>query len=166
MKTEEYISSGLLEAYLLGLVSDEDKREVERTVAAYPEIGLYLDKLEVKLESQFLQGAVPPPPALRELVELKATQQEIKHYEETDQQQHRPSSNPTADRSGYVDVEVSNTHIQVHKYWRAAFIAVFILSKVFLVFGLYYYFKAQSQEQEIERLTKQVQQTVLQTNTP
>ena len=166
MKTEEYISSGLLEAYLLGLVSDEDKREVERTVAAHPEIGLYLDKLEVKLESQFLQGAVPPPPALRELVELKATQQEIKRFEEPYQQQHGPTSDQTADRSGYVDVQVSNTHIQVHKYWRVAFIAVFILSKIFLVFGLYYYFKAQSQEQEIERLTKQVQQTVIQTNTP
>jgi len=166
LKTEDYISSGLLEAYVLGLVSDQDKREVEHMVATHPEIGLYLDKLEVKLEGQFLQGAVPPPPALRERIELRATQQEVKPYEAPYQHQYQPTDEPAADRSGYVDVQVSNTHIQVHKYWRPAFIAVFILSKIFLVFGLYYYFKAQTQEQEINRLTKQVQQTTPRAGTP
>ena len=49
-------------------------------------------------------------------------------------------------------VDVDETHIRVHKYWRPAFIAVFVLSKIFLILGLYYYFKASSLEKEMLRM--------------
>jgi hypothetical protein len=164
LKTSEYKTSGILESYLLGLVSDAEKQEVEQMIVTHPELNLYIEELGMKLESQFLQGIVPPPPNLRELVELRIDQKSLKRYEEPyERRRQGPSTDSDADRMNYVDVQVSNTHIQVHKYWRVAFIAVFVLSKIFLAFGLYYYFKAQSQDQEIERLNRQIQQQTIST---
>ena len=113
--------------------------------ATYPEIALALTDLELEIEQACQEGAVPPPPGTWEGIQAKLSG-ELRRYEP----QGPPP--PRQEGSGYVHVEVDDTHIRVHKYWRPAFIAVFILSKVFLVLALYYYFKTDSQEQEIERL--------------
>ncbi|WP_353717698.1 hypothetical protein [Dyadobacter sp. 676] len=42
--------------------------------------------------------------------------------------------------------------MKVHKLWRPAFIAVFILSKIFLIAGLYFYFKSVAQQEELEKI--------------
>jgi hypothetical protein len=47
----------------------------------------------------------------------------------------------------------------VHKLWRPAFIAVFILSKIFLIAGLYFYFKSVSPQEELQKI-----KTVMQLN--
>ncbi len=148
-----------MEAYLLGLVSDTEKQGVEQMITTHPDLALYVEELEVTLENRFMQGVVPPPPDLRELVKLRADQQVVKRNKQTDRRQEREQpTQSTTNSTDFVDVKVSNTHIQVHKYWRVAFIAVFILGKIFLAFGLYQYFKGQAQEQEIERLNRQIQQ--------
>ncbi len=36
-------------------------------------------------------------------------------------------------------IEASSSHIRVHKSWRWVFIGLFILSKVFLFFAIYYF---------------------------
>lgn len=152
-----------MEAYLLGVISETEKRQVEDRIATDPELIQYLEELEVGLEAHFNQG-VTPPPSLREQIDLRINQQVMKRPERVSDHtndQRRHTNEPDSDRTSYVDVQVSNTHIQVHKYWRVAFIAVFILSKIFLAAGLYYYFKAQSQENEIQRLNQQIKkQTV------
>lgn len=61
MNAQEYISSGLLENYVLGLVSDEERQEVERYAAMYPEIRAELNAIEDALEIYALANAVPPP---------------------------------------------------------------------------------------------------------
>ncbi|WP_019987950.1 hypothetical protein [Rudanella lutea] len=160
MKTSEYQTSGILEAYLLDLVSETDRRDVEQMISTHPDLQQYMVQLSGQLAAQFGQGLVPPPPSLREQIALRTEPQTVKPYEGPYERRESKRTNGTdANKSDYVDVQVSNTHIQVHKYWRAAFIAVFILSKIFLVFGLYYYFKAQSQAEEIQRLNQQMQQT-------
>lgn len=159
MKTIDYKTSGILEAYLLGLTSDTENQEVEQMITSCPELTVYVPELELTLESQLTSGITPPPPFVREQVGLWTNQQVVKQHDYTgDQQQRWNATKQPADRMEYVDAQVSGTHIQVHKYWRTAFIAVFILGKIFLVFGLYYYFKAQTQEAEIDRLNQQVQQ--------
>lgn len=137
-------------------------------MSSHPELALHLNELEIKLESQLMSGITPPPPFVREQVELWTNQQVVKQPEqESDRKQQWQATEPDTDRMEYVDVQVSGTHIQVHKNWRTAFIAVFILSKIFLVFGLYYYFKAQTQDAEINRLNQQLkQQTTSTTGRP
>ena len=57
----------------------------------------------------------------------------------------------------YLEVEVSDTHLRVHKYWRPAFIAVFVLSKIFLATALYFYFKSDSLNKENLKLQQEIE---------
>ncbi len=160
MKTHTYIKSGILEAYLLGLTTEKEREEVDRLLATDADIQAELTELEADMEGYFRRNAVPPPPDIREALSLRISETEIKKWEETSYTQPNPKSTDTrSTEQSYINVEVDNTHIRVHKNWRTAFIAIFILSKVFLILGLYYYFKANSQEQEIIRLKAATQQT-------
>ena len=136
---------------MLGTLSDDDRAQAETLLATDPDIALQLEELEAGMEQYFLQNAVPPPPGIKAALQQRLVGSELKKWEEPAPTQEPPRPEPAS--SPYVDVEVGDpTHIRVHKYWRAAFIAVFVLGKIFLAFGLYQYFKANSLEQEIERL--------------
>lgn len=65
MDPQSFIQSGLLEAYALGQCSAAERLDVERMVAAYPEVRAELDAIEQSLEKVALASAVPPPPALK-----------------------------------------------------------------------------------------------------
>lgn len=158
MTTHQYLTSGILESYLLGLVSDQQKADVEWLLATDQELQIQLNELEVEMEQHFLRNAVPPPPSVRSAVLERISESGIQKREEY-AHTYEEKSQPEPAKPGYIDVEVSDTHIRVHKYWRPAFIAVFVLSKVFLILGLYYYFKAGSLEQEVNRLKADTQQT-------
>ncbi|GAB3336796.1 hypothetical protein GCM10027299_47160 [Larkinella ripae] len=62
MNTKEYIESGILEEYVLGTVSPQEKREVECMSSIYPEIRQELDTLSTALE-QYAQTLRREPPA-------------------------------------------------------------------------------------------------------
>lgn len=65
MDTKAYISSGILEQYALGSVSDQERQEVECMSHIYPEIRLELDKLQGSLESFAKANAVEPSAGLK-----------------------------------------------------------------------------------------------------
>ncbi|WP_138506946.1 hypothetical protein [Spirosoma lacussanchae] len=157
MSTNHYLIHTLLKPYLAGLSTEAEKKELERLLAEDPDLMAQIEEVEAGLEHYLQKNAVPPPPNLDSAIWQRINGTEIQKRE-PQQRTQAPPPPPEPAQSPYVDVEVSNTHIQVHKLWRTAFIAVFILSKVFLILGLYYYFKANSQEQEIERLKATVQQ--------
>ncbi|QKZ11371.1 hypothetical protein [Spirosoma sp. KUDC1026] len=159
MKTYQYLTDGILESYLLGLVSEEQQKDVDHLLETDPELQLQLSDLEQDLEDHFMRHAVPPPPAVRNAVLERISEGEIQKRPREQQSYQRPNFTEGPPRSDYVNVEVDDTHIRVHKYWRPAFIAVFVLSKVFLIAGLYYYFKADSMAAEIARLKAAAEQT-------
>lgn len=156
--THQFITSGMLEAYLLGLTTDEEKGTVEQLIASNSDLAIHLAQLDAELETHFLHQSVPPPPAIRDVIELRVSEQRVQKREPQAYTYFDPQTahNGTAAKPHYVDVEVDNTHIRVHKNWRPAFIAVFVLSKVLLAASLYYYFKADSQAQEIVRLKAEI----------
>ncbi|CCH02622.1 hypothetical protein FAES_4623 [Fibrella aestuarina BUZ 2] len=158
------MTDGLLEAYLLGVLSEAEREEARQLFATDPDVMAQLDELELAMEAHFLESAVPPPPSVGLALQERLFGSELKKWE-PETTQAPPPPEPEPSRSPYIDVEVSDTYLRVHKYWRAAFIAVFVLSKIFLVFGLYQYFKANSLEQEILRL-KASQQTVAPSKAP
>lgn len=161
-KAYQYLEEGFLEAYLTGLVSEQERTEMKQYLSENPEIQQELSEMEDDMEQFFMRHAVPPPPGMRDAVMNQINNNEIQKWRpDVDDKQSRKSSNNNRD-SQYVHVEVDDTHIRVHKYWRPAFIAVFVLSKVFLIAGLYYYFKAGSMERELEQLRQQnsIQQTM------
>ncbi|TDB65789.1 anti-sigma factor [Arundinibacter roseus] len=68
MNTQAYIESGILEEYVLGVVSPQEKQEVECLSHIYPEVKAELTRLESTLESYALQHAQNPPRALKDKI--------------------------------------------------------------------------------------------------
>ncbi|MGX7685795.1 hypothetical protein ACWA1C_01425 [Flectobacillus roseus] len=158
MNTQIYIESGVLEAYLLGVANESEQQQVEQYAYEFPEIADALSQLSVTINQHFMVQAVPPPPVIRDRLKYKEETNDLKKWEFTEQgRQHQEK--PKEDAS-YLEVEYDNTHIKVHKFWRPAFIAVFVLSKIFLVLAVYFYFKAESLIKENAKLQQEVEAKV------
>jgi anti-sigma-K factor RskA len=65
MNVTEYIASGILESYVMGAVSDQERREVECLSSIYPDIRRELDQLSEVLESYALLHSVEPPDSVK-----------------------------------------------------------------------------------------------------
>ncbi|WP_295655053.1 hypothetical protein [uncultured Mucilaginibacter sp.] len=63
-----YIETGILELYVLGDISPEEKLQVEGMAEKYPEIKAEIAEIEKALEAYALQNAVEPSNQLREQV--------------------------------------------------------------------------------------------------
>lgn len=60
MNIQEYISSGIVESYVLGLASDEERREFEKSCDQYPEVLAARTAFELALEKQAMENAIAP----------------------------------------------------------------------------------------------------------
>lgn len=68
MDSKEYIESGILESYVLGLSSPEEMQEVERMADIYPEVRARIDQLSEEFERHALSNAVLPDPMVKVVV--------------------------------------------------------------------------------------------------
>jgi hypothetical protein len=68
---KEYISSGIVESYVLGLVSATERIEFESLCVQYPEILEARIAFEQSLEEQLLSDAKQPPQHLKQQIESK-----------------------------------------------------------------------------------------------
>ncbi|MCE7043433.1 hypothetical protein [Dyadobacter sp. CY312] len=154
METKDFIESGILEAYLLGFTAEDEKEYVQNRILTDQQITDYVLDLETDIRLYFDQHTIPPPPEIREIIQLRTTKRDIQKKKHVFEQK---SAEEPKKKDEYLEIEVNDTYIKVHKFWRPAFIAVFILSKIFLIAGLYYYFKTTSLEQENEKLKLEIQ---------
>ena len=65
MNVQEYISSGIVESYVLGLASLEESAEFERMCAAHSEVRAARNSFETQLEATLLQQKLEPPRELK-----------------------------------------------------------------------------------------------------
>jgi hypothetical protein len=63
---QAYISSGIVESFVLGLASEEEVQEVMQYRKQYPELDAAILAFELALEQQGMQDAVPPPSRVKE----------------------------------------------------------------------------------------------------
>jgi anti-sigma-K factor RskA len=68
VKVSEYISSGLIESYVLGLATEEERMEVEKMCQLYPEVQASRTDFEYALEALALEEAAMPPAALKQTI--------------------------------------------------------------------------------------------------
>ena len=68
MNVQEYISSGIVESYVMGLASPDEQREFEQICAQYPEVLQARIAFETSLEEQAMNNAIIPPASLKEKV--------------------------------------------------------------------------------------------------
>lgn len=75
MDIKEYIASGILEAYALNTLSENEMKEVEAMLNQYPELNEELAEIEKGLESFAIQTAIEPPNGLKDLIldQIEAT---------------------------------------------------------------------------------------------
>ncbi|HEY9045340.1 MAG TPA: anti-sigma factor [Ohtaekwangia sp.] len=75
MNIREYISSGILEAYALGELSEKERSEVENNLARYPELREELALIEEAQEKLLMQAAIKPRDLVREKIFAAVDQQ-------------------------------------------------------------------------------------------
>lgn len=83
MNVKEYISSGVIESYVMGLATDTERQEFETMAAMYPEIAEARTAFELALEEQLMKDAKQPPVHLKAAIEekLSATVIEMNAFE-------------------------------------------------------------------------------------
>jgi anti-sigma-K factor RskA len=65
VNVEAYISSGILEAYVLGELSDQERLEVEKNLKLYPELRKELALIEETQEQLLMKTAIAPRPSVK-----------------------------------------------------------------------------------------------------
>jgi anti-sigma-K factor RskA len=68
VNTQEYISSGIVESYVLGLASSEEQLEFEQRCAADPGVQAAKEAFELSLEQYAVANAVPAPVELKQKI--------------------------------------------------------------------------------------------------
>lgn len=68
MTEQEYISSGAIEACVMGLANEEDWLELEQMAAMYPLVKEAKEKIELELEHQHLTQSLNPPSFLKQKI--------------------------------------------------------------------------------------------------
>ena len=68
MNIKEYISSGVVESYVLGLLSAQERFEFEQYCETYPELRAARESFELAIEKQAMENAVPPPAGIKEKI--------------------------------------------------------------------------------------------------
>ncbi len=74
MNITEYISSGVVESYVLGLLSAQERFEFEQYCETYPELKAARESFELAIEKQAMENAVPPPADIKQKI-LSAIQE-------------------------------------------------------------------------------------------
>lgn len=74
MNIQEYIASGIIESYVLGLASPEERVEFEQYCTQYPELVEARTAFELALEQQAMSAATAPPAFIRENVMQEISQ--------------------------------------------------------------------------------------------
>lgn len=85
MNIKDYISSGILESYVLGEVSEQERAEVEANLLRYPELREELSKIEEAQEALLMQSAITPPARVRDklLRQIDSSEANVRHPEAT-----------------------------------------------------------------------------------
>lgn len=66
MDVQRYISSGILESYVFGMLPETEQNEVETVVLQYPDVKAAVNSLQLDKERFVQLYAVPPPAGIKE----------------------------------------------------------------------------------------------------
>jgi anti-sigma-K factor RskA len=139
MNIAEYISSGILEQYITGQVSPQEKQEVECMSHIYPEIHAELVSMQSALE-QLAQAEKKTPPAFLKQQILQSLQELKKEETSFTSQPEQPVANVSVPQNAGLRVS--------YKRWQ---IAASILAVVTLGVGTLFFQKKQAvQNQQIQ----------------
>jgi anti-sigma-K factor RskA len=139
---KEYISSGIIESYVLGLATEAERREFESMCSSYPEIAEARNSFELSLESQLQKGAIEPPAHLKQTIQEKI------------------SSSPESQT--VKKEEVSQAPIRRLNPWKWIAAALFLIMAGSLIWSVNINKKLQERQEENTALQHQLRQSTAQ----
>ncbi|PUZ28274.1 hypothetical protein DCC81_01965 [Chitinophaga parva] len=142
MELEQYISTGIIESFLLGLATPDEVAELQRMRLRFPALETEIAAVERRMENAAFEEAVMPPARVWEGI------QQHLNWESS----FRDEKLSDEERKHYTFISMQpkeGTYISVHRSWKIILILFFLLSKLFLVGFLYFYFKSQSLQDKL-----------------
>ena len=153
MKIKEWIDSGIMETYVMGVATEQEIEQVLLLKKQYPEFEQELAKLEYDMEVLAQGMAILPPPGILSKIEHEVNEIQLREQkvEKFTAREHNSNQNDTL-KDRYIEVESESNYMRIHKAWRWVFAAVFVLGKIFLGFAIYYYLENRQAKEQIEEL--------------
>lgn len=149
MNVQEYIASGILEQYVSGLISPQEKQEVECMSHIYPEIKLELDALHQAFELMAMDMSMTPPAHLKASVMRKIS--DLNAEEEKAPTSFLKLETNNASATDMVETKMENVKSVQMNWLRVAAAILFLIST-----GLGYLFY--SSQNEVSTLSKDLTQ--------
>ncbi|HEY0272041.1 MAG TPA: hypothetical protein VGC22_02600 [Chitinophaga sp.] len=137
MNLQDYIATGILEKYVLGLASPQEMEEIDHLRKLSPEVRVELLAVEKRIERVLLDAPVMPP-----VLAFSQIMQRLDWQQPDPSPQH---SMPPPAQPSYI-LQSAKT-MTISTWWRCAFVAVTVLAIVAAVCALYFYNRAQALEQ-------------------
>ncbi len=138
MNVEEYILSGILETYVLGIATPEEQKEIENLANRYPEIRAELAELEKTVNSYAAEYTMAPPAFLKEKIIAKVTGKESRVSE--------IENNVLKIVAPSIEQEVPS-----HSYWA---IAASILLLISVVGNVYFMMESRVSKESLSSINK------------
>lgn len=136
MNIQEYIQSGIVESYVLGLAEEAERLEFEQLSASYPEVRSAREDFERSLEANAMANSIPPPSSVkaRLFAELNITGTNM------------PKTEPVAGQPAKV------VTLPRYRYLSAAAVALLVVSAAL---NFYFYNRYQDYSGRYEQLLAQ-----------
>lgn len=145
MDVQRYISSGIIENHVTGLLSETESREVLSAIQQYPEVKAAADAVQVDMERYIQLWAAKPPAGIKRQV------MERLHKDEGDEP---VAAEPASFEESSEDTFSENTglrlsQLQIWQYSAAAAIALLLCS---LIMNIVSYSSSSSYKQQVSSL--------------
>jgi len=136
---KEYIESGIIESYVLGLATPEEAAELLHLRKLYPELDKEIMIVEGSVEQAVFADAVLPPAELKTRILRPAGWD---HYNVP------PKGPDNTSSHTYINIQPQpNNYMRVSIWWRCAFIALCMLVMGLVASNLYFYAKYKQMEE-------------------
>lgn len=145
MDLQNYIESGVIESYLLGLASEEETALLEQMRSLYPQLNTEIAAIEKKLQRVVAEEGVTPPSVVWNRLSRRL------NWEDANRQQQAYSSQGQKEDMTYVLRPQSRTMV-VSVWWRCAFIALCVIVMALLASTIYFYGQFRRMEERMMHL--------------
>jgi hypothetical protein len=150
LNISNYIESGIIERYLLGLTSPEQEEELLQLRQVYPLLELEITAAELRFEDKLLEEGVAPPYELRNSVLQRIKPGTSKKERTWSSYNSHGHTNPG---NTYIHLEPFwNRRISVSMWWRCAFIALVVLTMALAASTWHFYHRAAQLEDVLIKL--------------
>lgn len=146
MDLHDYIESGIIESYVLGLASPEEVQLLDRMRSLYPELNTEIATTEYKLQKLMQEGGVTPPAKVWNKIAERIAPHNREGYRSGAAKQRG-----AADPFTYV-LQPRNNTITVSIWWRCGFIALVVIVMALVASTVYFYQQFRSMEERLMRL--------------